>query len=786
MMQNRNGLPDAILEEKRFFELKGSGKTATPTGWNNPENWKYLDDIPEDKYFGFAIGNNSNYLLIDGDHVRDPVTGQLDPIAAEVCKRIDKIAPTYSEISMSGTGFHKIVDLGEYGDCFEPETNADIQKIVAMDPVKYANLPEAERDHTPKIELFYHARGRYVYLTGKHTNDAKPKQIARNEDAAAIFTELIRIREELHAKYSEGLQVSVNSSENKRQLDDATKERIMAALPFISARERETWVRIGIALSNCGFPFEVWNEWSQWDDQRKRIRCDKYDLKDAQKVWKSFRNCKSRWNEGTIFIEARKNGYYQSGMDNQNDDSKESGAGAADLEQFHLHNKKGEVTSVFDWAIYKYLSQKESLFVLGGIVYRYKAGVFRTDVSGSELSTMIRNLIYPQFRRAPTVKRIFELFTKSAELQVTMEDLNQYPAYWINFENGFYDPLKHQMIPHDPKYFSVNQLPHSFYPDADPSGEHICQWLERIADPDDLEMLLQYAGYCMTRDTRQQKFLILRGSGGTGKSTLIRLIEAVVGAENISNVSLSQLTQRFAAFGLLGKLVNSCADLEVASLRDTSIIKKVLGEDRISAESKGKDQIFFRNYSKLIFSTNELPVIEKEKTNGFYRRLLVLTMDRVPEHQDPDLFSGLVSEIDVFIHMCVAALERMLKAGCIHESKGSIEGVKQLRRDSDTVQAFLDECCIQNMKGTEKKSELYAAYCRYCHTSERQAMTRNSFYKSMRLKCYTEVKTDLGVAKGVMCYRGISLSKTAGKLPEETAKTAGDGFVDADDPDIPF
>ena len=399
---------------------------------------------------------------------------------------------------------------------------------------------------------------------------------------------------------------------------------------------------------------------------------------------------------------------------------------------------------------------------------------------------MIRNLIYPQFRKAPTVRRIYELFVKAAELQITTEDLNKYPAYWINFQNGFYDPIQHELVPHDPKYLAVNQVAHSYDPDADPEGQHVRKWLEGIANPDDLEMLLQYAGYCMTRDTRQQKFLILRGSGGTGKSTLIRLIEEVVGAENVSNISLSQLSQRFAAFNLLGKLVNSCADLEITALEDTSIIKKILGEDRISAEAKGKDAISFRNYSKLIFSTNELPIVRSERTNGFYRRLLVLTMDKIPENQDPDLFSSLVSEIDAFIHMCVSALERMLKEGSIYESQGSIDGVRQLRKDSDTVQAFLDECCTQDLKGTEKKSDLFSAYCRFCQESERQALTRNSFYKSMRLKCYTEVKTDLGSTKGVMCYRGISLSKTTGKLPEESAETAGNGFVPATDPDDPF
>ena len=37
-------------------------------------------------------------------------------------------------------------------------------------------------------------------------------------------------------------------------------------------------------------------------------------------------------------------------------------------------------------------------------------------------------------------------------------------------------------------------------------------------------MLLQFMGLCLTRDTRQQKFMILNGAGGSGKSTLVSLI----------------------------------------------------------------------------------------------------------------------------------------------------------------------------------------------------------------------------------------------------------------------
>ena len=137
------------------------------------------------------------------------------------------------------------------------------------------------------------------------------------------------------------------------------------------------------------------------------------------------------------------------------------------------------------------------------------------------------------------------------------------------------------MIPHDPKFRATNQIPHVYDPEGQLKGTAVQEWLMFIGNtPEDIEMLCQFSGLCLTRDTRQQKFLILNGGGGTGKSTVIRMIEKMIGTENISNISLNQLTQRFQAFGLMGKLLNSCADLEIDALSDTSILKKALGEGR--------------------------------------------------------------------------------------------------------------------------------------------------------------------------------------------------------------
>lgn len=469
------------------------------------------------------------------------------------------------------------------------------------------------------------------------------------------------------------------------------------------------------------------------------------------------------------------NNMIESMVDDELPDEQDPEEDELDLDQFHLFGENRKITGVFDYAVFSHIKKREHIFVLGGVPYIYRAGIYRADRSGAYLKTMIRELIYPRFIKSTTIKRIYDLFIADAELQTEPGDVNQYPSEWICFRNGFYDPAGRKMIPHDPKYRAVNQIPHDFDPDGHVDGEHIKSWLSFIApEKDDREMLLQFAGYAMTRDVRQQKFLILLGEGGTGKSTVIKLIEAVIGEENLSNVSLAQLGQRFASYGLMGKLLNSCADLEVTALEDTSTLKKLLGEDRLSAEAKGKDAVSFKSYAKLIFSTNELPIVKAERTNGFYRRLLILEMNRIPDGKRADFFEELTGELDFFIHEAVGALGRMYQAGTITESSGSIEAVKRLRKDSDTVEAWIDEECTTEHGARTDRGSLFTSYESYCSRSDRTALSRNNFFRALRTKGFSEIKSS-----GTRCFQGILLGKSALKSAPEWSPVE-------DDSELPF
>ena len=452
------------------------------------------------------------------------------------------------------------------------------------------------------------------------------------------------------------------------------------------------------------------------------------------------------------------------------------------LDDFHLLNYDGKPTAPYDFKICQHLKQTENILVIGQQPYIYQHGIYCPDIGGTILKSKIQKCLYPQFIRSNTVERIYRLFLMDDEIAVKADEMNNFPKHWICFKNGFYDPITKELYPLAPSYRSLNQIPHTFIPYERPRGDTVDEWLEFIApDPDDREMLLQFMGYSLTIDSRQQKFLVLVGSGGSGKSTLINMLEYIVGSDNISNISLKELNQRFASYGLVGKLVNSCADLEISALEDVSLVKKLLGEDSIRGEQKGKDSFFFKPYAKHIFSTNQLGVILSEQTNGFFRRLLILKMDRLPDKAKADFFETLQKETDHFIHLLVSALQRMYSNGMILESQNSKRAVRQLWSDSDSVAGWMDEeMCTDDKTEQRERTYLYDKYSAWCERNDRQPLKRASFYRSLESKRLVP-KT----LHGTRYYRGISEKKPKTKQEEVCPQTT-DNLHPYDDPTLPF
>jgi P4 family phage/plasmid primase-like protien len=339
------------------------------------------------------------------------------------------------------------------------------------------------------------------------------------------------------------------------------------------------------------------------------------------------------------------------------------------------------------------------------------------------------------------------------------------------------------MIPHDPKYLCFNQISFDFDPakkegvvSDNNAGKVIQSYLaESLPDHEDQKMFWQYAGYCMCTDTSQQKMLILTGNGGTGKSVLIDLIQELVGIRNCCSVSLQDLNKRFYAINLFGKLLNACGDIPVGIIDKTDVVKKAVGEDVLLYEKKGKDPSTFRSHAKLLFSCNSVPKNVEDKSDAFYRRLLILEMDHVipAAEKDIHLKDKIRSEREYAVYRAIQGLEELCQNGQIEESTNSIASVKKARIASDSVFAFLDEMICRKEGSRIDRSRMYQLYEDYCRDNDRIAVKKTNFFVDMQRRRYFTSKY-----QGVIKYKDVALKSEVGAdEPEQISRQMKlDGF----------
>jgi len=238
-----------------------------------------------------------------------------------------------------------------------------------------------------------------------------------------------------------------------------------------------------------------------------------------------------------------------------------------------------------------------------------------------------------------------------------------------------------------------------------------------LATPEDIITVVEQFAYILIGNSMPfHKASIYYGSGRNGKSTLIKIISAIIGEDNISNVSLHDLdSDRYAMARLFGKLANIHSDISKKELNHTGNAKLAIAGDMIEAQHKFQGRFKFAPFPKHIYSCNTMPDIN-EDTDAMWGRLMVVEFPNqfLGKNAIEDLDKIIVKEeSELIIRMALENLKTLVRNhGFRYEQ--SISDVRNvIKIQANKIKEFLDEYIDVEPGLNESTQLVYAEYVKW-------------------------------------------------------------------------
>ena len=304
----------------------------------------------------------------------------------------------------------------------------------------------------------------------------------------------------------------------------------------------------------------------------------------------------------------------------------------------------------------------------------------------------------------------------------------------IHLSNGTL-MLDGSFIPGKPEIVR-SRLPVAYNPDA-PKPEQWLSFLDGLLYPEDIVTLQEFIGYCLIPCNKGQRMMVIKGNGGEGKSQIGAVLGAMFGS-NMKDGSIGKISEnRFARADLEHILLCVDDDMRMEALRQTNYVKSIVtAQGKMDLERKGKQSYQGWMFARLLaFSNGDLQALY-DRSDGFYRRQLVLTTKEKPAGRidDPDLAEKMKVEVEGIFLWAFEGLQRLVRNNFkFTESQRTKENRETVKRDNNNVYDFLESDGYIRLKADMSISskELYAIYRMWCDENNLTPLKSRSFSDSV-------------------------------------------------------
>jgi putative DNA primase/helicase len=326
------------------------------------------------------------------------------------------------------------------------------------------------------------------------------------------------------------------------------------------------------------------------------------------------------------------------------------------------------------------------------------------------------------------------------------------PVGKIPFRNGLFDMVTRHLEPITPENAATWAIPHGYH--AGTTCPAFITWIRSATGNDAglIQLLRAFINACLTGRADLQKFLHLLGPGGTGKSTFIRLLFAMLGPSNCVTTDLLHLEQnRFETACLYGKRLAAITDSDRYG-GSVNVLKAITGQDPVRNERKHVQQSGTFTYTGMVLIASNEPLASTDYTSGLDRRRLVVKFERriPPEEKAAFMAAGgedrLHQEIPAIINWALELSRDEVTNTFMHPPEAAVKAGLESLTAQNPIAEWITDSLIPDpsnwvLIGVREESRtqsgavvfadsdtrLYPNYLKWCVENRREALALRRF-----------------------------------------------------------
>jgi len=320
------------------------------------------------------------------------------------------------------------------------------------------------------------------------------------------------------------------------------------------------------------------------------------------------------------------------------------------------------------------------------------------------------------------INRIREIEEKIKRLTlIDREIFENIPEGFVCLNNGILNLITKDFVAHSPKFYFKTKIKLNYDKFAD--CPNCLNFFDDVLNPEDKDLIQEWLGFQLYNKYLFKKALIVFGEKDTGKTVFLNLLTEFIGNDNCSSIALQKINNNnsFSLGSLQNKYANLYDDLSSKDMDDVGGFKIATGGGWLSAEKKFGDPFQFKNFAKLTFACNKVPLPNNmdgvEKGAYFGRWLIVPFENQVDEkEQDKSLCNKITSkdELSGLLNWALIGLKRLVKNNGFSFNKNINEVEKIMLSHNNHLSNFSDESLRTMPFGRITKGDLHDYYVYWC------------------------------------------------------------------------